>query len=106
MSFDLRFEVKDTCLEHIFECGQCFRWDRNEDGSYSGIAASRPANIRLEQAPGAAPFSGGTLIVTGADFLNPSIFFRRMVKTESEMDPKRKGISGTTISISDVTTER
>ena len=52
----MRFEVKDTCLEHIFECGQCFRWDRNEDGSYSGIAASRPANIRLEQAPGAAPF--------------------------------------------------
>lgn len=63
----MRFEVKDTCLEHIFECGQCFRWDRNEDGSYSGIAADRPANIRLEQAPEAAPFSGGTLIVTGAD---------------------------------------
>ena len=26
------FELKD-----IFECGQCFRWDKQEDGSYIGI---------------------------------------------------------------------
>lgn len=24
-------------LEDIFECGQCFRWDRQEDGSYIGV---------------------------------------------------------------------
>ena len=24
-------------LEDIFECGQCFRWDRHEDGSYIGV---------------------------------------------------------------------
>ena len=24
-------------LEHIFECGQCFRWNKQEDGSYTGI---------------------------------------------------------------------
>lgn len=24
-------------LEDIFECGQCFRWDRQEDGSYMGV---------------------------------------------------------------------
>ena len=24
-------------LEEIFECGQCFRWDRQEDGSYIGV---------------------------------------------------------------------
>ena len=22
---------------HIFECGQCFRWNKQEDGSYTGI---------------------------------------------------------------------
>ena len=24
-------------LIHIFECGQCFRWNKQEDGSYTGI---------------------------------------------------------------------
>ncbi len=28
-------------LEDIFECGQCFRWNKNEDGSYTGIAFGR-----------------------------------------------------------------
>ena len=27
-------------LEHIFECGQCFRWNQNEDGSYTGIISN------------------------------------------------------------------
>lgn len=30
--------VKDFDLDHIFDCGQCFRWEKNEDGSYTGIA--------------------------------------------------------------------
>ncbi len=25
-------------LEDIFECGQCFRWNKNSDGSYTGVA--------------------------------------------------------------------
>ena len=24
-------------LEHIFDCGQCFRWNKQEDGSYIGV---------------------------------------------------------------------
>lgn len=24
-------------LDHIFECGQCFRWNKQEDGSYIGV---------------------------------------------------------------------
>ncbi len=27
--------------EDIFECGQCFRWNKNEDGSYTGVAFNR-----------------------------------------------------------------
>lgn len=30
------FELKD-----IFECGQCFRWNENEDGSYTGVIHNR-----------------------------------------------------------------
>ncbi len=29
--------VKDFNLTHILECGQCFRWKKEEDGSYTGV---------------------------------------------------------------------
>ncbi|MBR2500672.1 MAG: 8-oxoguanine DNA glycosylase [Clostridia bacterium] len=38
-------EVRDFELKHIFECGQCFRWDVIDDGSYIGIAASKAIKI-------------------------------------------------------------
>lgn len=34
-------EIEDFNLDHIFDCGQCFRWNRNEDGSYTGTAYGR-----------------------------------------------------------------
>lgn len=36
--------IRDFDLDHIFDCGQCFRWNRGEDGSYTGTAlwADRP----------------------------------------------------------------
>lgn len=38
--------VDDFHLDHIFDCGQCFRWEKNEDGSYTGIAFGRV--VRME----------------------------------------------------------
>lgn len=29
--------LKNFELDHIFECGQCFRWKKQDDGSYIGI---------------------------------------------------------------------
>ena len=37
--------VADFEPEHIFECGQCFRWSREPDGSYTGIALGRVINV-------------------------------------------------------------
>ncbi|MFB0972790.1 MAG: 8-oxoguanine DNA glycosylase, N-terminal domain-containing protein, partial [Neofamilia sp.] len=31
--------------EHIFECGQAFRWDREADGSYTVVAHERVINV-------------------------------------------------------------
>ena len=42
------YDIKDLDLEQTFECGQCFRWNREEDGSYTGIALGYPANMKLE----------------------------------------------------------
>ena len=33
-------------LEHIFECGQCFRWNKQEDGSYTGVFKGNVLNVR------------------------------------------------------------
>lgn len=41
-------EIRDFDTAHIFDCGQCFRWYRQPDGSYTGIAGERIANIRFE----------------------------------------------------------
>mgnify|MGYP000843894130 CR=1 FL=1 len=41
--------VKDFNLQQIFDCGQCFRWEREADGSYTGIAFGKPVNISLEE---------------------------------------------------------
>lgn len=38
--------IKDFDLVHIFESGQCFRWKRQSDGSYTGVALERVVNIK------------------------------------------------------------
>ena len=38
-------EVKSFELKDIFECGQCFRWNEEEDGSYTGIFDQNVLNI-------------------------------------------------------------
>ncbi|PYG84840.1 N-glycosylase/DNA lyase [Ruminiclostridium sufflavum DSM 19573] len=56
--------VRDFDLTHIFECGQCFRWIKQKDGSYNGIVKERFANVS---------FSDGILRITNAgeqDFIN------------------------------------
>jgi len=39
--------LKDFNLSHIFDCGQCFRWERQEDGSYFGVAFNKALKIEM-----------------------------------------------------------
>ena len=32
-------------LPHIFDCGQCFRWNKQEDGSYTGVFKGNVINV-------------------------------------------------------------
>lgn len=34
----MRIDTKPFDLIQTFECGQCFRWNKNTDGSYTGVA--------------------------------------------------------------------
>ena len=38
------FELKD-----IFECGQCFRWNIQEDGSYTGVFRNNVLNVKKHE---------------------------------------------------------
>lgn len=32
--------------KHIFECGQCFRWNKQDDGSYTGVFGNNVLNVK------------------------------------------------------------
>lgn len=40
--------VHDFDPVQVFECGQCFRWNREHDGSYTGVVRGRVANVAFE----------------------------------------------------------
>ena len=40
--------IRDFNTDHIFDCGQCFRWRKEEDGSWTGIAGARIANVSFK----------------------------------------------------------
>ena len=42
-------EVDSFEPKHIFECGQCFRWNKQENGSYTGIIKSGVLNVEKKE---------------------------------------------------------
>jgi len=45
-------------LSHIFECGQCFRWNIQPDGSYIGVAGNEVVGARVD---------GSKIVLNGTD---------------------------------------
>ncbi len=41
-------DINDFDPKHIFECGQCFRWHLEDDGSYTGVAKGKILNVKKE----------------------------------------------------------
>lgn len=41
-------DIKDFDPQHIFECGQAFRWNKEEDNSYTTIAYGKVLNVRKD----------------------------------------------------------
>ncbi|MBR3153235.1 MAG: 8-oxoguanine DNA glycosylase [Clostridia bacterium] len=39
-------DIKDFELRDIFDCGQCFRWNLEDDGSYTGVIRSGVLNVK------------------------------------------------------------
>lgn len=43
-NFEKSFEPK-----HIFECGQCFRWNKEMDESYTGVFGTNVINVKKDK---------------------------------------------------------
>lgn len=41
--------IESFDLKHIFECGQCFRWNLEQDGSYTGVVGENVINLKKDQ---------------------------------------------------------
>lgn len=41
-------DVRDFNINHIFDCGQCFRWNKEQDGSYTGVVKNKVINVLQE----------------------------------------------------------
>ena len=52
--------VRDFDLDNIFDCGQCFRWEKTADGMYAGTAHGRVAGMEYDS-------DAGVLKIHGAD---------------------------------------
>ena len=41
-------DVESFEPKHIFDCGQCFRWDKELDGSYTGVFKGNVMNVKKD----------------------------------------------------------
>ena len=41
--------AKSFNLRDIFECGQCFRWNKQEDESYTGVIKDAVLNVKQKE---------------------------------------------------------
>lgn len=78
----VRTHVKDFCLKHIFECGQAFRWELQADGSYTGIASGKIANMRF--VPDGFGSCQGTLILSNVSEEEYKTFWKAYLDLERD----------------------
>ncbi|WP_054873678.1 DNA-3-methyladenine glycosylase family protein [Oxobacter pfennigii] len=50
--------IRDFEPKHVFDCGQCFRWYEEGDGSYTGVVQGRVINVKKD---------GQTLVLDNTD---------------------------------------
>ena len=74
-------------LKHIFECGQCFRWNKETDGSYTGVFGNNVLNVKEEN--GKIKFQGickGNIEEIVKDYFDFNTDYNKIKETLSEVD--------------------
>lgn len=66
----MKIKNKDFDLIHTFECGQCFRWNKNNDETYTGVVGNSVITVKAEGDFFEFDTDNQTLINTYFDFEN------------------------------------
>lgn len=45
----MKIKIKDFIPSHTFDCGQCFRWEKEDDESYIGVAGGKAVRISSKE---------------------------------------------------------
>ena len=69
-------------LEDIFECGQCFRWNKQPDGSYLGVVKNAVINVKKD---------GNKIIFTG-NCRNDN--FEKLIRSYFDLDTNYDELKG------------
>lgn len=81
-------------LKHIFDCGQCFRWNEEDDKSYTGVFKGNVLNIKKEN--DTIIFKGivkGNIKEVVEDYFDLKRDYTKIKKTLSNVDKNmKKGI--------------
>lgn len=85
--------VRDINLDHIFDCGQCFRWEKQSDSSYIGRAFGKSVRMMMEYDEGS--LSSGNLIIEGADEEDYRSVWRDYLDLETDYSSIKKKLSET-----------
>ena len=80
------FELKD-----IFDCGQCFRWNEQEDGSYTGVFKGNVLNVK--KGGNKVTFKGicnGEIKEVVEDYFDLNRDYKKIKETLSKIDDNMK----------------
>ena len=78
--------VRDFNCDQIFDCGQCFRWEKNHHGGYSGAAFGRVVSVYYD-----AP--GELLRIYGADLEDFEKIWKKYFDLERDYSAIKKKLS-------------
>ena len=82
MSIEIIIE-KDFLPLHTFDCGQCFRWNENADGSFTGVAGKRAVKLS---------YDGKTIKIDGAEKKDEA-FFREYLDIDRDYSLIKERVS-------------
>jgi len=80
----MKVQIKDFVPEHTFDCGQCFRWERQPDGSFIGVANAQAVRISSE---------GENVIIDGITEADYESFWKRYLDTDRDYCEIKKAVS-------------
>ena len=80
----VKVQISDFLPRHTFDCGQCFRWELQEDGSYTGIANGQA--VRISMVENTVEIEG----ITQTDYEN---FWKRYLDFDRDYSKIKKTVS-------------